>query len=157
MLNVWDAKTGKPEQTLCGHTDDVFAVAFEQHGRWLASVGEDTMLVASWPSTSARFHLELSTASAFLRADLGHDRGDTLDRAKRRKRVDADRRRSLSIEIIGGRDTDRDHCARPIPAPFTDGADRRGSSSHRRPGSPSARRRRPARQWQRSGIRTPIS
>jgi hypothetical protein len=83
---------------------------------------------------SARFHPVLPTDPAFLHADLGHDRGDALDRAKRRKWVDADRRRSLSIEIIGRRDTDRDHCARPIPDPFTDGADRRVFSSHRRPG-----------------------
>ena len=34
---------------------------------------------------SARFHLELPTDSAFLHADLGHYRGDTLDRAERRK------------------------------------------------------------------------
>jgi hypothetical protein len=106
---------------------------------------------------SARFHLELPTDPAFLDADLGHDRGDTLNRAERRKWVDADRRRSLSIEIIGRRDTGRDHCARPIPDPFTDGADRRVFSSHRRPGSPLARRLRPARRWQRSGVRTPIS
>ena len=34
---------------------------------------------------SARFHLELPTAPAFLHAYLGHDRGDTLDRAERRR------------------------------------------------------------------------
>jgi acetolactate decarboxylase len=35
--------------------------------------------------TSARFHLELPTDSTFLHADLGHDRGDALDRAERGK------------------------------------------------------------------------
>jgi acetolactate decarboxylase len=34
---------------------------------------------------SARFHLELPTDPAFLQADLGHDRGDALDRAERGK------------------------------------------------------------------------
>jgi len=34
---------------------------------------------------SARFHLELPMDSAFLHADLGHDRGDALDRAERGK------------------------------------------------------------------------
>jgi acetolactate decarboxylase len=34
---------------------------------------------------SARFHLELPTDPAFLHADLGHDRGDALDRAERGK------------------------------------------------------------------------
>jgi acetolactate decarboxylase len=32
---------------------------------------------------SAQFHLELPTDQAFLQADLGHDRGDALDRAER--------------------------------------------------------------------------
>ena len=34
---------------------------------------------------SARFHLELPTDPTFLHADLGHDRGDALDRAERGK------------------------------------------------------------------------
>jgi hypothetical protein len=34
---------------------------------------------------SARFHLELPTDPIFLHADLGHDRGDALDRAERGK------------------------------------------------------------------------
>jgi acetolactate decarboxylase len=34
---------------------------------------------------SARFHLELPTDPAFLHANLGHDRGDALDRAERGK------------------------------------------------------------------------
>jgi acetolactate decarboxylase len=35
--------------------------------------------------TTARFHLELPTDPAFLHADLGHERGDALDRAERGK------------------------------------------------------------------------
>ena len=34
---------------------------------------------------SASFHLELPTDPIFLHADLGHDRGDELDRAERGK------------------------------------------------------------------------
>src|SRR5262249_22702265 len=41
-ITVWDAKTGEEQQTLRGHTGDVFAVAFDRHGRWLASAGEGT-------------------------------------------------------------------------------------------------------------------
>jgi WD40 repeat protein len=32
-ITVWDAKTGAQQQTLRGHTGDVFAVAFDCHGR----------------------------------------------------------------------------------------------------------------------------
>jgi WD40 repeat protein len=42
---LWDVDTGKEIKQLCGHSADVFGLAFSSDGRWLASGGKDETLL----------------------------------------------------------------------------------------------------------------
>ncbi len=43
-VEIWDARTGHHDQSLRGHSGDVWSLAVDRAGRWIASAGEDTTI-----------------------------------------------------------------------------------------------------------------
>src|SRR5262245_7074643 len=58
-IKLWDAATGRPLQTMTGHTANVYATAFSPDGRLLASGGDDAV-VKLWETVTGR---EVATLS----------------------------------------------------------------------------------------------
>ncbi len=52
-IRLWDAATGRPLQTMAGHTANVYATAFSPDGRLLASGGDDAV-VKLWETATVR-------------------------------------------------------------------------------------------------------
>jgi WD40 repeat protein len=47
-VRLWDVQTGKLQETLGGHTDEVYSIACSPDGKTLASVSQDETL-RLWP------------------------------------------------------------------------------------------------------------
>jgi WD40 repeat protein/serine/threonine protein kinase len=60
MVRLWDAENGRPQATLCGHTNHVHALAFSPDGKFLAS-GETDKQIRIWNPTSRELVRVLAT------------------------------------------------------------------------------------------------